>query len=553
MDDFQHFCPCFSTFLSNFNYLCNVEQLLIIISALLLICPFTGGGKEPIHPSHIGESMEGGHTLDMRQGLSESRVRQIKQMPDGRIAIATTATIDIFDGTRFTAYKLRPEDAYPLPEYHGHRQLTCDKNGMVWLRNERTLYVLDTRRKEIVQNVDSLIRKMRIKPSEIVSWHIDQAPDKYNNIENVTCAERDKYGGLWIGTKENGLIYINSNRERQFKTFPDSTFKFARLQNFYSPRTSQLSAKYAPSATNCTLDRTKGDYAWLGTRRGIMIFSNEDKPVATIDTRDGLSTDNIQCLIQDKHGDIWAATANGLSRIHIAGKDSFDIANYGELDGIHVGGSEFRTCQIHIDAQGLITAGYAGGIVIFNPDSIAGPFYVYHYPRPQTDITTTSAYWYWLTIAITVIIILIVLFYYRKKHHTTQHLKIKNPDLTRPDETTVSRLKAPAYEEDADKQFLSRLQETVEANISEEDFSVQALSEQMAMDRTGLYRRTQSLTGMSPSSYIRQIRMEVAARLLQETTLPVADIAIRTGYSTTKYFTRVFKEYYGIAPVDYRN
>lgn len=56
------------------------------------------------------------HIIDMRHGLSESRIRKICQMHDGRIAIATTATIDIYDGTRFTSFKLLPEFAYPLSE-----------------------------------------------------------------------------------------------------------------------------------------------------------------------------------------------------------------------------------------------------------------------------------------------------------------------------------------------------------------------------------------------------------------------------------------------------
>lgn len=81
----------------------------------------------------------GGTTLDMSDGLSESRGRCISQMPDGRMAVATTATIEVYDWTRFHTVKLLPEDACPLPAYHGDRQLTCDSLGYVWLRNDRTL------------------------------------------------------------------------------------------------------------------------------------------------------------------------------------------------------------------------------------------------------------------------------------------------------------------------------------------------------------------------------------------------------------------------------
>ena len=75
----------------------------------------------------------------------------------------------------------------------------------------------------------------------------------------------------------------------------------------------------------------------------------------------------------------------------------------------------------------------------------------------------------------------------------------------------------------------------------------------MAMDRTVLFRRMQSLTGTSPSAYIRSVRMNIAARLLRESQLPIADIALQTGFATTKYFSRIFKETYGVLPKEYRN
>ena len=103
-------------------------------------------------------------TIDMRDGLSESRIRQIKQISDGRIAVATTATIDIFDDTRFNSYKLLPEKSHPLSGYHGKRQLNCDTLGYLWLRNEGVLYVLDTRKGEVVSNVDSLLHSLTQYP-----------------------------------------------------------------------------------------------------------------------------------------------------------------------------------------------------------------------------------------------------------------------------------------------------------------------------------------------------------------------------------------------------
>lgn len=83
-----------------------------ILTAAVALCPAMAGADS------------GGTTLDMSDGLSESRVRCISQMPDGRMAVATTATIEVYDWTRFHTVKLLPEDACPLPAYHGDRQLS---------------------------------------------------------------------------------------------------------------------------------------------------------------------------------------------------------------------------------------------------------------------------------------------------------------------------------------------------------------------------------------------------------------------------------------------
>lgn len=121
-------------------------------------------------------------------------------------------------------------------------------------------------------------------------------------------------------------------------------------------------------------------------------------------------------------------------------------------------------------------------------------------------------------------------------------------------DATIRRLKSESESErtNEDEEFIVKIRAIIEEHIDDEDFSVQTLSDCMAMDRTGLYRRLQSLTGKSPSVYIREIRLEVAARLLRESDMPVSDIAFKTGYSSTKYFNKVFKQSFSVSPEEYR-
>ena len=497
-----------------------------ILTAAVALCPAMAGADS------------GGTTLDMSDGLSESRVRCISQMPDGRMAVATTATIEVYDWTRFHTVKLLPEDACPLPAYHGDRQLTCDSLGYVWLRNDRTLYVIDTWQGKAV--------------ADVAAWPAGRPGGGAGG--DTTARVRDCYGGTWTGTKESGIIYSHPGRGRQFKTTADS-FAYARRPNFCSPRASQLSARYAPDATNCTID-DGGEYAYLGTRRGVMIIDREDRRVATIDESYGLSTNNIQSLVRDFNGDVWAVTANGISRIRTTGRDSFDIANYGELDGICVGGREFRTCQVHIGPGGIVTAGFVGGICTFCPDSVDVPRYTFAYPRPSrsADGGNRLPWGAWAATAAAALLAALAAARAARGRRRTKpgRPKADGTEICRQIADGIAGAQAADDGPTADEQFMARLAKTIEEHMADEEFSVLALSRLMAMDRTVLYRRMQAATGMSPSAYIKSIRMGVARRLLKDTQLSLADIARRTGFHSVKYFSAAFKDSFGMTPSEYR-
>lgn len=511
------------------------------------------------------------YTFDMRDGLPETRIRALAQMPDGRMAIATAGTITIYDGTRFTVYHLQPENRFPLNDYHGFRQLNCDSTGQVWLRNDRSLYVLDRQELLTAIQVESLLKARNLSAKQVAEWPVDEkwkTTEAYQEVsemvdEEISCIVHDSYGGLWVGLKESGLLYSNPSRKRQFSTTSEA-FTYDALYPFCSPRASQLSAKYAPSATNCTLEGRTLEYTFLGTRKGIIIINREDKLIATIDEHDGLSTNNVVALINDHRGDVWAATASGLTRIHQTGRDSFDIVNYSLLDGIDTQGREFRTCQIHRNDSNLITVGFVGGTLSFHPDSVTAPRYTFHFPRankPEDDSAASVNYW---LIAIVCMICATAIAYtllrIRRKNRQAANSQScsATPHQTQTEigETMAQDIAQQTVQQhltSSELEFLDRLKTTIEQHISEENFSVQTLSDMMAMDRTVLYRRMQTLTGIPPSVYIKNIRMDIARRLLLDTDLPIGDVARKTGFATTKYFSAAFKDSFGMTPNEFRN
>jgi signal transduction histidine kinase/ligand-binding sensor domain-containing protein/AraC-like DNA-binding protein len=91
----------------------------------------------------------------------------------------------------------------------------------------------------------------------------------------------------------------------------------------------------------------------------------------------------------------------------------------------------------------------------------------------------------------------------------------------------------------------------MEKNMDNPDYSVQQFSQDLGMDRTVLYKKMQSITGLAPSEFIRSIRLKRAAQLLIQGQYPVAEVAEKVGFNTQKYFSKYFKEAFGVPPSKY--
>lgn len=554
----QHFRPVHATFSTNNYYLCAMKQIFIMGLLFSIVTPLWG------------QTLADCDAIDMRSGLPENRVRCLAQLQDGRIVIATAATISIYDGTHFHTCQLRPENEFMLADYLGKRHLICDSTGMIWLRNTRSLYVMDSKQPRMLTSLDSLLNSRHLTLQQVSGWPADTTWRNSSECialtqsigKEISALLHDSYGGLWIGTKESGILYYNPARRRQFHC-NNSEFLYEKKRVYCSvPRSSELSTKFAHSATNCTVEFD--GYLYIGTRDGVMVVDRNDSLVAVIGEEYGLLTNNIAGLINDLHGDVWASTAGGgITRLHRTGNRSFDIVNYGILDGVQTDGQEFRTCRIHLDTTGLISVGFVGGTCTFHPDSVTTPRYTFHFPQQNatsvTNVPSTLSRrefpWWILIITLTAVAGFVFIVIRHTKKKATGENTSKNAGHQPIDENVVTGIAqqvAGTKEPTADEAFLLKLQTMIEQNLGDEDFSVQSLSEMMAMDRTVLYRRMQAVTGISPSVYIKQIRIDVAKHLLRETDMPVSDIAYKTGFSTVKYFSTTFKETVGMLPSDYR-
>jgi len=692
--------------------------------------------------------------LNMQCGLSESRVRCLGELPDGRLAVGTAGSVDIYDGTRFQSVPISPGLAYRLPGYRAYRRLACDVEGRVWLRNTGTLCVIHpappsaASRAYVQGRVDSVLSAIGWQGDSVTSFFLtnrgdsvtsywltdargnffllehgvqrlvcnlqatgmgipeevfvlddrlflgyhtgriceirlqlsgsraDGAPvgtlvfsssdmqssppegirqgismlrlgdqlwmtlnltdDRHGFVKRLDLKSHewlphvilpmrisslamspdsticfvgtggmyvlsadglqlshispltvnmpnnpgmsllhddlssicfDRFGNVWIGAVENGLLHWHPSR-RDLIRLELTPYPWLPAKQFPSERTRQLAERLAPDATNCSAETPDGTVC-LGTRQGLLVVHPDGHLLARLGEEDGLSSANVHAVLPLSPSDIWVATATGISHVNVIGKDTFCLMHFGVLDGLCLDGRELHPLKMALeDSTGLIRVGFQGGTFVFSPERLlASPRYVFFHV-PHGYVTPSHRFaWYWWLLPV-IVAVAFVWWLVRRGRSAGPVVSAESSEesaepsevsatATAPSETVIQEIlqscQPSADTPSDDERFLRRLQQIVEEHLGDEDFSVQVLASEMAMDRTVLFRRMQMLTGTAPSAYIRSVRMNVAAHLLRESRLSVSDIALQTGFATTKYFSRIFKETYGKLPKEYRN
>lgn len=100
----------------------------------------------------------------------------------------------------------------------------------------------------------------------------------------------------------------------------------------------------------------------------------------------------------------------------------------------------------------------------------------------------------------------------------------------------------------SEERFLSIINQIIEDNIGNENFSVEDLAQKAGLSRSMLHRKLKSLTGKSASDHISEKRLSRAKELLENDVATVSEIAFQVGYSDPSYFSKVFQKHYHISP-----
>ncbi|WP_430812537.1 MULTISPECIES: hybrid sensor histidine kinase/response regulator transcription factor [unclassified Carboxylicivirga] len=103
-----------------------------------------------------------------------------------------------------------------------------------------------------------------------------------------------------------------------------------------------------------------------------------------------------------------------------------------------------------------------------------------------------------------------------------------------------------------DEEFLSNAVQLIKENMTDRDFTIDVLCEQLGLSRSNLFRKLKGLTGMTPSDLMIKIKLNHAVELFKSgKNMRIADIAYESGFHDPKYFSTVFKKFHGKTPKEF--
>ena len=131
--------------------------------------------------------------------------------------------------------------------------------------------------------------------------------------------------------------------------------------------------------------------------------------------------------------------------------------------------------------------------------------------------------------------------------------KEEKKDSSQPKERAIPKGELGDFEMTAnDRKFLADVDKYIKDMMGDPDTSVESMSAHLCMSRVQLYKRMVSLTGTTPSEYLRAKRIKRAEELIHSDELNISEIAYTVGFNNPRYFSKYFQEAYGLTPSQYK-
>ena len=101
--------------------------------------------------------------------------------------------------------------------------------------------------------------------------------------------------------------------------------------------------------------------------------------------------------------------------------------------------------------------------------------------------------------------------------------------------------------------LMDRIMKFVNENLSNSDYSIEQMASDIGLSRAQLHRKMKEITGVSASDFVRNLRMQQAAKLLKEHKVNISQVAYAVGFTNEAHFSTVFRKHFGIPPSEFVN
>ena len=498
------------------------------------------------------------YVLNTQQGLSDNRVLQMMQLADGRLAVRTPKGINLYDGRRFSLIPLPAEKAESITKYKGQTHLYADSQDRLWVKEYQKIFCILLAEGRLLEHpLDALsgngkedkMKMMRNGPARnaIQDLFVDSRKNVWVVMGDSLLNTQDGY--LIRLKKEWGCLQDLDTDGRQVYAFMDSGIVAVFQKDKLVYTTSAYSTAEAQhyQNTSLTVQTQSGQFYQIRTGRDeknktdasiFLHFNPETRKYSRIYACDyllhtlNMSSDN-QALISCQHGYLMFDFKLGTTPREV--KELALPDGKSLTTGINT---------VYRDKEGAIWLGtYHDGLIYVSP--MLGLFFTIDKPWWKSGWAIGG-----FVVFLVALAGIITLYLRRRKV-----VNVKNSDSAKEDASLLSgdsQQHETAGAINQEPELILQVRTLVEQHLEEGEYGVEQLAQDLCMERTGLYKKLTALTDTTPVAFIRSIRLRRAAALLQEGKLTVNEIAERTGFSSSSYFTKCFKKEFGVLPSEYR-
>ncbi len=301
----------------------------------------------------LTSNISGQRHWTVADGLATGEVQQITELPNGQILVNCEGVFCLSNGQSFDVVPCDQRLAYRLTQYANSYGQLWQGDSLLWLRDFYRIYLFDARRRIFISDIGTYLSDGILK--HIISDAVDTPPptaEQFHIIDSthvldVTVATTDRQGGLWIGTRANGIVYQPPHRIRpEIHTGDDPLIGWARGASLRSGQTMfviqlhdgrqlrcdslchlayalqdhttiSLNAKlpalnqYRYMVGACPMD---GDWVAVYTQNGAFLLDTKADTLASFPYVSEIErySSKYNCMLKDGDGRLWVGTQNGL-------------------------------------------------------------------------------------------------------------------------------------------------------------------------------------------------------------------------------------------------